>query len=179
MKAQFLGQDYDINLAEVNMELVASDLALLLRHSNTSRTEIAHKLGWRKSRVTRVLSGDENLTIKTLSQFALALGYTFDVVFHNADYPKPKQPWQHQNRSITQIPIKQQNEVYDYHFCVQSSDDVFNDLMQGNDADFYIRANRAPGFQTSHSVELKSTLLTHIVQKTLNVNLKQDIVYEY
>lgn len=82
-----------LDATEIQMELVASDLALLLRHTGLKRTDLARELGVKKSRITRILSGEENLTIKSLTSVAEALDYTFDVVFYNKNYSKPKQPW--------------------------------------------------------------------------------------
>ena len=47
------------DISIVKMEQVASHLVGLLRHSNMTRSEIALQLGWKKSRVTKVLSGEE------------------------------------------------------------------------------------------------------------------------
>ncbi|WP_298980184.1 helix-turn-helix domain-containing protein [uncultured Psychrobacter sp.] len=82
-----------LDATEIQMELVASDLTLLLRHSGLKRSDLATILGVKKSRITRILSGDENLTIRSITSVAEALDYTFDVVFYNKNYPKPKQPW--------------------------------------------------------------------------------------
>ena len=78
---------------DIQKEVVAADLSMLLVHSDYSRTRLGADLGYGKSRISRILSGDENLTLKTLTKVADALGYTFDVVFYNKNYPKPKQPW--------------------------------------------------------------------------------------
>jgi transcriptional regulator with XRE-family HTH domain len=60
---------------------VAADLTLLLNHAGVSRAELASKLGWSRSRVSQVLSGQENITVQTLEKVAAALGYSFDAVF--------------------------------------------------------------------------------------------------
>lgn len=131
------GDTYNVDMSVMQMESVASDLVVLLKHSGLSRVELARKLGWSKGRVTRVLSGDENLTIKTITSVAEALEYGFDVVFYNKNYAKPKQPWQidRLNKSIQvdvatpKAPIK---------FKIQKGKEVFEDLMKGNDSDLYI-----------------------------------------
>jgi transcriptional regulator with XRE-family HTH domain len=64
---------------------VAADLTLLLNHAGVSRAELASKLGWSRSRLSQVLSGQKNITVQTLAKVAAALGYTFDTVFRKAD----------------------------------------------------------------------------------------------
>lgn len=85
---------HDLDPEDIKKETVAADLSMLLVHSNCSRSQLAEDLGYKKSRVSRILSGDENLTLKTLTKVADSLGYTFDVIFYNKSYPKPKQPWE-------------------------------------------------------------------------------------
>ncbi|MEF0707958.1 DNA-binding protein, partial [Acinetobacter baumannii] len=46
-----------------------------------------------KGRVTRILSGDSNLTIESICSFANALGYDVDIAFYNSSMTKPYQPW--------------------------------------------------------------------------------------
>ncbi|HEX5736944.1 MAG TPA: helix-turn-helix domain-containing protein [Hydrogenophaga sp.] len=60
---------------------VAADLTLLLNQAGVPRAELASKLGWSRSRVSRVVSGRENITVQTLEKVAAALGYSFDTVF--------------------------------------------------------------------------------------------------
>lgn len=138
----------------VQMELVANSLVFLLRHNGMSRADIASKLGWRKSRVTRVLSGDENLTIKTISQFADALGYTFDVIFHNQNYPRPKQPWQI-DKALATMPQTQ------YLMQVQTPDETFDDLISGKDGDGYIRIDKI-NTETQASISMPMTMLENM-----------------
>lgn len=45
-----------------------------------SRAELAEKLHCKKSRVTRVLSGEENITLKTIAKYDAALGIGFELV---------------------------------------------------------------------------------------------------
>lgn len=84
----------DLEPEDIQKEVVAANLSMLLVHTKCRRSELAKALGYKKSRVSRILSGDENLTLKTMTKVADSLGYTFDVVFYNKSYPKPKQPWE-------------------------------------------------------------------------------------
>lgn len=71
----------------------ASNLNALMLHSGKSRTEMAQICGISKGRITRILSGDSNLTIETICSFANSLGYDVDIAFYNTPMTKPYQPW--------------------------------------------------------------------------------------
>lgn len=126
---------------DIQMEVVAADLSMLLVHSNCSRSQLATNLGYKKSRISRILSGDENLTLKTLTKVADALGYTFDVIFHNENYERPKQPW-HIDRldnSASALGVHLDDHI---EIRVQESNDVFQDMLAGEDASHYIRIGK-------------------------------------
>lgn len=173
MKVQFLQHVYEVEPHEVSMELVAADLAILLHHSGLSRADIAKKLGWKKGRVTRILSGDQNLTIKTISQFVEALGYTFDVVFYNKAYPKPKQPWQIDKALKASITPTLTAKI-------QNGEQVFRDLLNGDDADCYVSLKRIPLNLQSNapSIELLKKQLHNSTTQTFSVSIK-DFAYEH
>lgn len=67
--------------AELKTVDVAADLTLLLHHSGMSREDLANKLGWSPDRLSQVLSGQEAISVPTISAVAGALGYTFDLIF--------------------------------------------------------------------------------------------------
>lgn len=71
----------------------ASALNALMLHSGKSRSEMAEICGISKGRITRILSGDANLTIETICSFANSLGYDVDIAFYNTPMTKPYQPW--------------------------------------------------------------------------------------
>ncbi|WP_312158877.1 helix-turn-helix transcriptional regulator [Acinetobacter sp.] len=71
----------------------ASSLNALMLHSGKSRSEMAEICGISKGRITRILSGDSNLTIETICSFANSLGYDVDIAFYNSPMTKPYQPW--------------------------------------------------------------------------------------
>lgn len=75
-------------------EEVAASLVMLLAHNDTSRSKVAEITGIKKSQVTRILSGLENLTLRTIHEVCKAVGYEFDVVFREKSQAKPLQPWQ-------------------------------------------------------------------------------------
>ncbi len=126
---------------DIQKEVVAADLSMLLVHANCSRSQLAKDLGYTKSRISRILSGDENLTLKTLTKVADALGYTFDVIFHNEKYDQPKQPWHidRLNKTVRAEPVFSKSQI---EFKLQNSGEVFEDLMAGEDSPYYISINK-------------------------------------
>lgn len=70
-----------------------SALNALMIHSGKTRSEMAQCSGITKGRITRILSGDANLTLETVCKFAHALGYDVDIAFYNSTETKPYQPW--------------------------------------------------------------------------------------
>ena len=50
-----------------------------------SRADLAQSMGVSAGRVSQILSGDENLTLRTLSSVAAALGAEVEVILHAID----------------------------------------------------------------------------------------------
>lgn len=71
----------------------ASALNALMIHSGKSRSEMAQLCGISKGRITRILSGEANLTIETICLFANVLKFDVDIAFFNSPTTKPFQPW--------------------------------------------------------------------------------------
>ncbi|MHB1145513.1 MAG: helix-turn-helix domain-containing protein [Thiobacillus sp.] len=97
-KASYADVWGEINEFESGFDSVKIDLSVmlcgLLDKAGITRGELSEKLKWKPSRVTRVLSGDENLTLKTIYEVCHAVGYTFDVVVRKANERQALQPWQ-------------------------------------------------------------------------------------
>ena len=75
-------------LAEELMTVdVAADLILLLLGSGLSREDLARRLGWSDDVLSEFLSGEDDMSIQAAARFALALGYTFDLVFRKTNAP--------------------------------------------------------------------------------------------
>jgi len=49
-----------------------------------NRAQLAQKLGWKPSRVSKILTGSSNLTLKTIFQICQAIDLEFDVVLRKA-----------------------------------------------------------------------------------------------
>lgn len=79
---------------ELKAQEVAVNLVSLMSHAGLTRAELARALNWPAGRVTKVLGGQENLTLRTMYLIYKALGYTFDVVPRTAAERVPMQPWQ-------------------------------------------------------------------------------------
>jgi transcriptional regulator with XRE-family HTH domain len=78
---------------EMDVVAVAADLTILLHHSGLARADLARRLKVTPAYVSQVLSGDVNMSVKTLAKFTRALGFQFDVVFREANARQPLQPW--------------------------------------------------------------------------------------
>ena len=73
---------------------VGTDLVSLVAFTDTNRSSLAEILDYKKSRITRILSGMENLTLRTIHDVCKAVGYEFDITFRKKAEVKPLQPWQ-------------------------------------------------------------------------------------
>lgn len=135
-----IGDKYDVDMSIVKMEQVASHLIGLLRHHKISRSELAQRLGWSKGRVTKVLSGDVNLTIKTITTITHELGYDFDIVFHNKNYERPKQPWQiDRDKTMPNAVLSHRNiEKVNVVFQIETGDQVVEAVLAGKEKDLYV-----------------------------------------
>ena len=77
---------------DIKAQEVATDLARALHESGTSLAELCEKLGWQPSRVSKVLGGGANLTLKTLQQLSGALGLEFDVILRGPGQARAARP---------------------------------------------------------------------------------------
>lgn len=69
---------------EAKAQDIAINLASAVAHAGLSRAELAEKLGWKPSRVSKILTGSTNLTLKTIFQICKAIGLEFDVVLRQS-----------------------------------------------------------------------------------------------
>ncbi len=63
-------------------------LHVALDASGLNQTELANRLGIRKSAVSQVLHGDGNLRVKTLAEYLSAMGYELDLRLVEAGEPR-------------------------------------------------------------------------------------------
>jgi len=81
---------------EIKAQAVAVDLVRAMTEIGLTQTQVAEKLGWKPSRVSRVLHGAPNLTLRTLHDFATSLNLEFDVIYRRTGQRRAPQPWEGQ-----------------------------------------------------------------------------------
>lgn len=84
----------DVDPVEIKKTAIASNFCALIDHAGLNRAELAKKLDWKPSRLSKVLNGTQNLTIKTIVELCVALDYDFDIHFHKANEHRSLQPWE-------------------------------------------------------------------------------------
>lgn len=156
---------------EVKKDAVATQLTGLMLHCRKTRSDMAAELGWQKSRVTKVLSGNNNLTIKTICEFTGLLGYDFDVVFHGRDEPRPKQPWQIHRKEETNLLVENLRTL-NLPIVMQSPGEVAIDLITGNAKDNYFSFDTSVFKHVKHHVAT-----THLLAAATSGNLIQNVLH--
>ena len=61
------------------------EVTWFMSENKVSRAQLAEAMGVSPGRVSQILSGDENLTLRTLSSVAAALGAEIEVALHAID----------------------------------------------------------------------------------------------
>lgn len=119
---------------------VANELLALISHENTSRKELSEKLKWAPSRLSKVLSGEQNLTVKTITAISLALGYDFSIYFHKIYKKEMVQPWEKPSdiSSISHTHTVKEIAKYKLNVHIQSKEDVMMDLLCGRGKERYL-----------------------------------------
>lgn len=79
---------------EIKAQSVAVDLARAISELGLTQAELAQRLEWSPGRVSRVLHGSMNLTLRTIHEFAAALGLEFDVIYRPHNSERAAQPWE-------------------------------------------------------------------------------------
>lgn len=75
-------------------EDIAITINGMLHECKFSRADLARVLKWQPSRVTRALSGGENLTINTLAEIIGAANLDFDILIRPRTAVRAFQPWE-------------------------------------------------------------------------------------
>jgi transcriptional regulator with XRE-family HTH domain len=63
----------------------ADEVTWYMSENKISRADLAQSMGVSPGRVSQILSGDENLTLRTMSSVVTALGAELDVTLHQID----------------------------------------------------------------------------------------------
>ena len=88
-----LSQDPEFKL-KLKAQDTAVTLARAVAESGLSQADLAKALDWKPSRVSRVLHGDSNLTLRTIMEVAEACDLNFDVILRRPGEPRAAQPWE-------------------------------------------------------------------------------------
>jgi len=89
-------------------EDAAITLTGMLHSAGMSRADLARRLDWKASRVTRALSGNENLTINTLAEMINAAGLDFDIMLRSRNACRALQPWEGPNIGVVILGLHDQ-----------------------------------------------------------------------
>ncbi|NTV94843.1 MAG: helix-turn-helix transcriptional regulator [Thiobacillus sp.] len=149
---------------DIKKDEVSALLAALMAFSDVKRTELADKLTWKKSRVTSVLSGRANPTLKTIWEFSSILGYDFDIVFRAFDEQRAKQPWQRLANLVTpsHSEVKRQKSFVQPIYEAQTPQEVVRDIVTGHAKPLYVSV-----YMPSESGLKSSTMIEVTPQRAL------------
>lgn len=123
---------------DLKKDQLAAEMAALMSFAGKNRSEMAESLNWEKSRVTRVLSGKANPTVKTIKEYCAVLGYDFDVIFRLPTEVRAKQPWQKASSVSVQLVPHRPLQDYEIRVDVQTASEVAIDLQRGHGKSHYI-----------------------------------------
>ena len=68
--------------------LVVDEVTWFMRENKMTRADLAHAMGLSPGRVSQILSGEENLTLRTLSAVVDALGARLEVTLRPLEEPE-------------------------------------------------------------------------------------------
>lgn len=130
----------DVDPLFTKKNAVANELLALISHENISRKTLCEKLNWAPSRLSKVLSGEQNITVKTITTISLALGYDFSIYFHKIHKKEMVQPWERKyyTSNISQINTMSEIKKYNINVHIQSKEDVMMDLLYGRGKESYL-----------------------------------------
>jgi len=146
---------------------VANELLALISHENISRKQLSEKLEWPPSRLSKVLSGEQNLTVKTITAISLALGYDFSIYFHKIHKKEMVQPWEKLSgiSNISHIKVLSEIQKYKINVHLQSKEDVMRDLLNGRGKESYLSLSLNENINKNKEINQKDTYTN-----TLNFN---------
>jgi DNA-binding phage protein len=157
---------------DLKKDEIATQLAALMSFAKKNRSTVASSLNWEKSRMTSVLSGKGNPTIKTIYEFCGSLGFDFDLVFRSPTEDRPEQPWQKAMFSEI-LPVTVQPEYLYTDFPsvtvrLQTANDVAVDFFNGNNSELYLSLDIASNHSKSEGMSSSLENLTPHTPMFLN-----------
>jgi transcriptional regulator with XRE-family HTH domain len=75
---------FDDEAANLQQEVV-DEITWYMREHKMTRSDLAGAMGVSPGRVSQILSGGENLTLRTLGHVVAALGARFEITLHPGD----------------------------------------------------------------------------------------------
>lgn len=151
----FLQSDFtEDELVEIKKDEIATDLICLMNQAKLKRSQLSEHLNMPKSRITKILSGRENLTVKTIFLYARRLGFDFDVIFRHHTTPRNLQPWQ-----LTKI-HHQTDNFLNQNFTIKTKFQVEKDIRNGTGSRLYLCFNREIDDENEIKEEKKSLLIS-------------------
>jgi len=154
---------------------VANELLALISHENISRKQLSEKLEWPPSRLSKVLSGEQNLTVKTITAISLALGYDFSIYFHKIHRKEMIQPWEKLSEisSVSHINISSEIKKYKITVNIQSKEDVMRDLSNGRGKENYLSLSLSVNENINKNKEInKKNIYTNTLKFNETPSLK-------
>lgn len=92
---------FDIKAQDTGVTLTRA-----LVETGKTQAQLARELNWKPSCVSRIFSGEGNLTLRTLHKIISALGFEFDIILRKKQQRRAPQPWE-----LRQL----QNDIYRWH----------------------------------------------------------------
>lgn len=78
---------------EIKAQSVAVDLARATSELGFTQAQLAERLSWSPSRVSKVLHGSTNVTLRTIHEFTAALELEFDIIYRSMNTTRAPQFW--------------------------------------------------------------------------------------
>lgn len=128
----------DVDPFFVKKNAIANEILALISHENVSRKELSEKLGWAQSRLSKVLSGEQNLTVKTITAISIALDYDFSIYFHKIHKKEMIQPWERYHEISNVYHFKKVEANTNLLITIQNQDEVIKDIIEGKGKDRYV-----------------------------------------
>lgn len=156
----------------IKLDEISADLTVMMLEAKKNRTELAKSLGWKKSRITKILSGEENLTIKTIFLIAKKLDFDYDIVYRHPKQERAMQPWHSSsNKYLASVEVNHKNSP---PLVIQSHHEVANDFSSGKQKNFYVSIDHDYAFFENNIIEVESTFIDHDFNITSLLKIEED-----
>jgi plasmid maintenance system antidote protein VapI len=140
---------------DIKLDEISTSLSALMSVSRKSRSDMANMIGCKKSRITKILSGKENVTVKTILSFCSSIGYDFDIFFRKEFENRVRQSWE-------TAPILKINNNTGYfrdivHLILQSPAEVVEDIKNNEGSPWYIKIERNDNSRICNIIDIMNT----------------------